>query len=190
LNEKTRFAMPAAGVAVLAVVALTGCGSSSNQAAPVTSQSHALGGAAQTQSTGSTKQSGQSKQGSSAGSTATSGAGRQGNGGAAAGSTAPAGGTTPPNIVGGNGTADASKGTRPLLTTKALTIIKLVKGERVQLRARSQVNDVMHIFGYEYNVKLPAGKTIAYSFKAKRDGDFLIEFVNQAVNVGELRISP
>jgi hypothetical protein len=180
-----------AGAAILMALglALTGCGNDSDKPATVTPENRGIGGAVPSQlDEGST----------SDGSTAASGKGGKSTGdvsgvSASTGATASQGGAgQPPKqvTIDPGGLANASKGKTSKLSARTFTIIKVLKGDRVKLSAKSDVADTLHVYGYEHKVPLPAGKTVKYSFKANKDGLFVIQFDKQGINVGELRVSP
>lgn len=181
-------AAAAAAIVMAMALALTGCGNDSDKPATVTPENRGIGGPVPSQ-----------VDDGSSGSTGKSGSSSGKNGGAPAGVSASTGATAsqggagqPPKqvTVDPGGTANASHGKTSSLTARTFTIIKVLKGERVRLRAKSAVDDTLHVYGYEKKVPLPAGKTVKYSFKASRDGLFVIQFEKQGLNVGELRVSP
>lgn len=175
-----------AGVAILIAmsIAMAGCGDE-QKPTTVTPENRGIGGPVPSQvDDGTTESTG------SAGKTAATGKSNSG----ASGGSEPAQGAAgaPPKqvTVDPGGTANASKGKTSKLTARTFTIIKLLKGDRARLRIKSDVKDVLHIYGYEKMVPLPAGKVVSYSFKANRDGLFVMQFKQQGINVGELRVSP
>jgi len=66
----------------------------------------------------------------------------------------------------------------------------VVQGKKVKLRAVSNQDDTLIIYGYNYKIPLKANKPKSYSFKAKKAGIFVMQFQKQNVEVGELRVSP
>lgn len=95
-------------------------------------------------------------------------------------------GATPATAAEGHRTVDRG----PLLRPGATRRISVEKGDIVRFRARSKTADELHIHGYDLYVRLPAGKTVSYRFKATLDGIFEIELHGSGERVAELRVSP
>jgi hypothetical protein len=185
LSKNTRWALVGVGVLIIAVAALVI--SSGNKGTKATEQSGATpattqpSGGAATSSTGSTS----------------SGAATSGGGSNSGGATAGGGGSSPQNNTGGakpedNSTGGAKVSTQqgPLLVAGKVAKIVVNKGDMVYVRAQSATDNELHIHGYDYKVKLPAGQTVSYKFKADIDGVFTIEFENQGLQVAELKVNP
>jgi len=78
----------------------------------------------------------------------------------------------------------------PLLTAGNVTKLDFTEGETVRFRARSDVDEEVHVHGYDIAKDAPAGQTITMSFKATIPGIFEIEFENSAEQIGELKVEP
>src|SRR5262249_23948877 len=78
----------------------------------------------------------------------------------------------------------------PVLTADEGTKLRFEKNQTVRFRARSALDDEVHVHGYDRTFDAPASQTISVSFKATIDGIFAIEFEQQGVQIGELRVDP
>ena len=78
----------------------------------------------------------------------------------------------------------------PLLTAGKVTELDFTEGETVRFRARSDVDEEVHVHGYDIAKDAPAGQTITMSFKATIPGIFEIEFENAGEQIGELKVEP
>jgi hypothetical protein len=78
----------------------------------------------------------------------------------------------------------------PLLTGDKVVKIEVNKGDTVRFRARSPVDDEVHVHGYDLKKDLPANQTVSMSFKATIDGIFEIEFEEQGKQIASLRVNP
>ena len=78
----------------------------------------------------------------------------------------------------------------PLLTAGNVTELDFTEGETVRFRARSDVDEEVHVHGYDIAKDAPAGQTITMSFKATIPGIFEIEFENSGEQIGELKVEP
>jgi hypothetical protein len=184
LSKNTRWALVGVGVLIIAVAALVI--SSGNKGTKATEQSGATPATTKPSTGAATSSTGATSSGG-----ATSGGGSN-TGGATAG-----GGASPQNNTGGakpedNSTGGAKVSTQqgPLLVAGKVAKIVVNKGGMVYVRAQSATDNELHIHGYDYKVKLPAGQTVSYKFKADIDGVFTIEFENQGLQVAELKVNP
>lgn len=125
-----------------------------------------------------------------------SGGATGGGGSDTGGATVPSGASTGNGTGGarpddtGTGGARASSAVGPLLIAGKVAKISVKQGDTVYLRAKSATADELHIHGYDYSVKLPAGKTVSYKFKADIGGSFEMEFENQGLQVAALKVNP
>jgi hypothetical protein len=78
----------------------------------------------------------------------------------------------------------------PLLTADKVTELEFKEGETVRFRARSDVDEEVHVHGYNIAEDVPAGETITMSFKATITGIFEIEFEHAAKQIAELKVEP
>ncbi len=60
----------------------------------------------------------------------------------------------------------------------------------MRFRVRSDVDEEIHIHGYDIAKDIEAGETISVSFKATITGIFEIEFEDSAEQIAELRVDP
>lgn len=85
---------------------------------------------------------------------------------------------------------EIGSGEVPLLRAGTKRRITVERGEDVRFRAYSRSGDELHVHGYDLHVKLPAGKTVEYKFRATIDGVFEIELHGTRAQVAELRVNP
>jgi heme/copper-type cytochrome/quinol oxidase subunit 2 len=78
----------------------------------------------------------------------------------------------------------------PLLTADEVTDITVDGGDTVRFRARSDVDEEIHVHGYDLSFDAPAGKTVKVAFKAKIEGRFEIEFEHSGTQIAELSVEP
>jgi hypothetical protein len=78
----------------------------------------------------------------------------------------------------------------PLLTSGKVTRMDFKKDETVRFRVRSDVDEEIHVHGYDIEEEIPAGKTVTVSFKGTIEGIFEIEFHGSGEQIGELRVEP
>jgi type IV secretory pathway VirB10-like protein len=78
----------------------------------------------------------------------------------------------------------------PLLQAGKVTRLEFTEGETVRFRVRSDVDEEIHIHGYDREEEVPAGETVTVSFKATIQGIFEIEFHGSGEQIGELRVDP
>ena len=76
----------------------------------------------------------------------------------------------------------------PLLTAGEVTELEFTEGQTVRFRARSDVDEEVHVHGYDIAKDAPAGQTITMSFKATIPGIFEIEFEHSGEEIGELKV--
>jgi heme/copper-type cytochrome/quinol oxidase subunit 2 len=76
----------------------------------------------------------------------------------------------------------------PLLTAGEVTQLDFTEGETVRFRARSDVDEEVHVHGYDIAKDAPAGQTITMSFKATIPGIFEIEFEDAGEEIGKLKV--
>src|SRR5262245_16274441 len=75
----------------------------------------------------------------------------------------------------------------PLRSAGKVVKIEVDKGDTVRFRARSPVDDEVHVHGYDLKKDAPANQTVSMSFKATIDGIFEIEFEEQGKQIASLR---
>lgn len=64
------------------------------------------------------------------------------------------------------------------------------KGDEVDFRVRSDVDEEIHVHGYDIEKALPAGKTVRVRFPADIEGRFEIELHGAAVQIAQLEVEP
>jgi FtsP/CotA-like multicopper oxidase with cupredoxin domain len=85
-------------------------------------------------------------------------------------------------------TATADPG--PLLTAAKTEEIDATEGDTVRFRVKADEDEEVHVHGYDIEKEIPAGDTVAFSFKATITGIFEIELEGAAEQIGELRVDP
>ena len=78
----------------------------------------------------------------------------------------------------------------PLLTAGKVTELEFTEGETVRFRARSDVDEEVHVHGYDIAKDAPAGQTITMSFKATIPGIFEIELEGSGTLLAQLKVVP
>ena len=78
----------------------------------------------------------------------------------------------------------------PLLKAGKVTRLEFKEGDTVKFRVVSDVDEEVHIHGYDIAKDIGAGETITISFPATIEGIFEIEFEDAKEQIGELRVEP
>ena len=78
----------------------------------------------------------------------------------------------------------------PLLQAGKITKLKATEGDTVRFRVRSDTPEEIHVHAYDIEREVPAGETIAVSFKATITGIVEIEFHGSEEQIGELTVEP
>jgi hypothetical protein len=78
----------------------------------------------------------------------------------------------------------------PLLESGTVTKIRFEQGETVRFRVRSDIDEEIHVHGFDHEETVPAGKTVTVSFPAEITGIFEIEFHGSGEQIGQLRVDP
>jgi hypothetical protein len=68
--------------------------------------------------------------------------------------------------------------------------LEYAKGDQVRFRVSSDVADEIHVHGYDFHKKVPAGGSVSFSFPAKIDGVFVIELEGRAEQIAQLTVKP
>ncbi len=76
---------------------------------------------------------------------------------------------------------------RPRGEPRSLTF---TKGERVRFRVRSDVQEELHIHGYDRYVDVGPGRTTSVSFPASIEGIFEVELHGSGAQLASLRVEP
>ena len=110
--------------------------------------------------------------------------------------------TATPSATATTGGAAAEEGTAtPTATPKPKPKPVLLKagqekalnyeeGETVRFRVTSDVDEEIHVHGYDITKAVPAGETVPVSFKADITGIFEIEFHNSGALLAQLKVVP
>jgi hypothetical protein len=64
------------------------------------------------------------------------------------------------------------------------------KGERVRFKVRSDVDDEIHVHGFDEYADVKAGGSVTISFRAEFDGAFEVEMHDTGTQVASLEIQP
>jgi hypothetical protein len=78
----------------------------------------------------------------------------------------------------------------PLLRAGKVTRLEYKDGDTVTFRVVSDVDEEVHVHGYNIAQDIGAGETITMSFKATIEGIFEVEFEHAHEQIGELRVEP
>ena len=78
----------------------------------------------------------------------------------------------------------------PLLQAGSERELTFEQGETARFRVRSDVDEEIHIHGYDRYVDVPAGETVNVAFKADLTGIFEIELHGSGETIAQLRVEP
>ncbi|MBN8870519.1 MAG: hypothetical protein J0H66_11625 [Solirubrobacterales bacterium] len=68
--------------------------------------------------------------------------------------------------------------------------IDATKGDQIAFKVRSDVDEEIHVHGYDISKDISAGESATIKFKADIDGIFEVELENSAIPIVELQINP
>lgn len=68
--------------------------------------------------------------------------------------------------------------------------LQVRQGDRVTLRIDSNVNDELHVHGYDLKMRIKAGEPATLQFAASRSGRFELELHRKHAQVGALEVYP
>jgi hypothetical protein len=68
--------------------------------------------------------------------------------------------------------------------------LEFAKGDEVRFNVNSDVDEEIHVYGYDIYVDLVAGKTQAVEFPAEIDGIFEVELHGTGAVIAELTVQP
>ncbi len=104
---------------------------------------------------------------------------------------------TPTATATADGTAEATptptpkpKPKPPLLQEGDEKALNFEEGETVRFRVRSDVDEEIHVHGYDITKAVPAGETVNVSFKGDITGIFEIEMHGSGVLLAQLKVVP
>jgi hypothetical protein len=92
-------------------------------------------------------------------------------------------------IVGGGSSTDYTTN-NPVLTGDSVQKLRFKKGDTVKFRVKAPIDTEVHVHGYNFMKDVEKGQTVQFSFPAKIDGIFVIEFEETSKQIGELRVDP
>ena len=78
----------------------------------------------------------------------------------------------------------------PLLQSGEVTKIRFKEGETVRFRVRSDVDEEIHVHGFDREEEVPANETVTVSFPADITGIFEIEFEEAGKEIAKLTVEP
>jgi hypothetical protein len=78
----------------------------------------------------------------------------------------------------------------PLLTAGEVARLRFTEGETIRFRARSDVDEEIHVHGYDRYIDLPAGETVDVSLDAGITGIFEVELHGAGEQIAQLRVDP
>jgi hypothetical protein len=64
------------------------------------------------------------------------------------------------------------------------------QGETIQFTVKSDVEDEVHVHGYDVSKEVSPGRTAEFSFPAEFTGVFEVELENSAVPIAKLQVNP
>lgn len=68
--------------------------------------------------------------------------------------------------------------------------IEVESGDRVRIAVTSDVDEELHLHGYDISRRVSAGGTSRFDFKAKIEGVFELELENSGVKLAQLTVKP
>jgi hypothetical protein len=92
-------------------------------------------------------------------------------------------------IVGGSSSTSYTKD-NPILTGASVEKLRFKKGDTIKFRVKAPIDTEVHVHGYNFMKDVEKGQTVQFSFPAKIDGIFVIEFEETSKQIGELRVDP
>jgi hypothetical protein len=105
--------------------------------------------------------------------------------------------STPTATATADGTAEATatptpkpKPKPPLLQAGKERALTFEEGETVRFRVRSEVDEEIHVHGYNVTKAVPAGETVTVSFKGDITGIFEIEMHGSGDLLAQLKVVP
>ena len=64
------------------------------------------------------------------------------------------------------------------------------EGERIRFKVTSDVEDEIHIHGYDLSKEIAAGGSVSFDFPADIEGVFEVELEHRAVPIAEIQVNP
>ena len=87
-------------------------------------------------------------------------------------------------------TAEPTPPPPPLLESGRVRELEFTQGERIRFRVRSEVDEEIHVHGYDEYREIPAGRTVTVAFPAELTGIFEIEFHGSGEEIASLKVEP
>jgi heme/copper-type cytochrome/quinol oxidase subunit 2 len=78
----------------------------------------------------------------------------------------------------------------PLLESGRVRELEFTQGERIRFRVRSDVEEEIHVHGYDITRDIPAGRPVTVSFPADLTGIYEIEFHGSGEEIASLKVEP
>ena len=78
----------------------------------------------------------------------------------------------------------------PLLSPAREAPLRFTEGDRIRFRVRTDVDEEIHVHGYDVYRDLPAGETTTVAFPADITGIFEVELHGSGEQLGRIRIDP
>ena len=78
----------------------------------------------------------------------------------------------------------------PLLESGKVRELEFKQDERIRFRVRSDVDEEIHVHGYDEYRDIPAGRTVLVSFPAELTGIYEIELHGTGEPIAELKVEP
>ncbi len=70
------------------------------------------------------------------------------------------------------------------------SVIRVQQGDEIEMHVRSQVDDELHLHGYDRHLHLHAGKTVILRLQATLSGRFEYEMHKRHEEIGALEVMP
>jgi hypothetical protein len=78
----------------------------------------------------------------------------------------------------------------PVLTGDSVQKLRFKKGDTVKFQVKPPIDTEVHVHGYNLMKDVEEGQTAQFSFPAKIDGIFEVEFEETSKQIAELRVDP
>jgi plastocyanin len=79
------------------------------------------------------------------------------------------------------------KNGKPVGGIKKITVNK---GDQVKFTVNSDVSDEIHVHGYDFHKDVKAGGKVSFSFRAKMDGEYVVELESRGEQIASLVVNP
>jgi hypothetical protein len=92
--------------------------------------------------------------------------------------------------IAGCGSSTSYTTDNPVLTGDQVVKLRFKKGDTIKFRVKPPIDTEVHVHGYNLMKELKKGETGQFSFPAKIDGIFEVEFEESSKQIAELRVDP